>query len=116
MPLTTSSAGLVYEIILVDLVALFLAVATVWILWYVLKKISLDEVRDARSFLTFILVIVPFVMLIYFGLATLNYDVMATRSGWPQALPLKRLSLPVLGAAAFYIGQTAWLWSRWRKL
>ena len=71
-----------------------------WILWYVLEKISLDEVKDARFFLIFILVIVPFVMLIYFGLATLNYDVM-TRSGWPQTLPLRRLSPPVLGVAAF---------------
>ena len=94
MPLTTASAGLVYEIILVDLVTLFLAVATVWIFWYVLKKIFLDEVRDARFFLTFIAVIIPFVMLIYFGLAVVNYDVMATRSGWPQALPLKPLSPP----------------------
>jgi 4-amino-4-deoxy-L-arabinose transferase-like glycosyltransferase len=58
MPLTTASA----EIILIDLVALFLVVATVWILWYVLEKISLDEVKDARFFLTFILVIVPFVI------------------------------------------------------
>ena len=105
------------EIILVDLVALFLAVATVWILWYVLKKISLDEVRDARSFLTFILVIVPFVMLIYFGLAIINYDAIAARSGWPPILPLDSLSSPpIIGAVAFYIGQTVWLWLGWRKL
>jgi hypothetical protein len=64
---------------------------------------------------TFITVIVPFVMLIYFGLAIINYDAIAARSGWPQALPLKGLlSPPLVGAVVFYIGQTVWLWWRWR--
>ena len=114
MLLTTP--GLVYEIILVDVVALFLATATVWILWYFLTKTFPDEVRDLQFFLTFVIVIVPFVMLIFFGLAMLRFDAIATRSGWPSELPLTPLSPPVLGAAAFYIGQTVWLWSRWRKL
>jgi hypothetical protein len=74
--------------VLIDVLALFLAVATVSILWYVVKKIFPDEVRDLQFFLTFIVVIVPFVMLIYFGLAVIHYDAVAKSVGWPLALPL----------------------------
>ena len=111
-----STPGLVYEIIVVDLVALFLAVATVWVLWYFLEKTFPDDVRDLQFFLTFVIVIVPFVMLIFFGLATLRFDAVATQSGWPSELPLTPLSPPIVGASAYYIGQTVWLWSHWRKL
>jgi hypothetical protein len=38
-PLTTPSPFLIDEIVLVDLLALFLSVVTVSILWYVVKKI-----------------------------------------------------------------------------
>ena len=80
-PLTTPSPFLIDEIVLVDLLALFLSVVTVSILWYAVKKISSDDVKDLQSFLTFNLVIVPFVMIIYFGLAVINCDAMAARSG-----------------------------------
>jgi hypothetical protein len=104
------------EVVIVDLVALFLAISTVSILWYLVKKAFANEVRDFRFFVTFIAVIVPFVMLIYFGLAIINYDAIAARSGWPSALPLKGpLSPPLAGAPVFYIGQTVWLWWRWRR-
>jgi glucan phosphoethanolaminetransferase (alkaline phosphatase superfamily) len=116
MPVIATPAGLVYEIILIDLVALLLAVAVVWMLWYFLIWNVGHEVRDPQFFVTFILVIVPFVMLICFGMAIIHYDAVATRSGWSTALPLKPLSPPILGAAVFYFGQTLWLWSRWRKL
>jgi hypothetical protein len=79
---------LIDEIVLVDLLALFLSVVTVSILWYVVKKIFPDDVKDLQSFLTFIVTVVPFVMIIYFGLAVINYDAMAGRSGWPPILPL----------------------------
>jgi hypothetical protein len=72
---------LVDEIILIDLVTLFLMVATVLILWYGVKKILPEETRDLQFFLTFIVVVVPFVMLIYFGLAVINYDAMTRSSG-----------------------------------
>ena len=78
-PLTTPSPFLLDEIILVDLLALFLAVATVSILWYVIKKIFADQVKDLQFFLTFIVVVVPFVLLICFGLAVINYDAAAVR-------------------------------------
>jgi len=107
--------GLV-EIILIDLVTLFLMVATVLILWYGVKKIFPGQTRDLQFFLTFIVVVVPFVMLIYFGLAVINYDAMTRSSGWEPVLPLKSpLSLPIIGLIVFYIGLTVWLWSSWRR-
>jgi len=82
------------------------------ILWYVVKKAFPDEVRDLRFFLTFIIVIVPFVLTVWFGLAIINYDVITIGSGWPPALPLRgSLSPPIIGAVIFYVGQTLWLWS-----
>jgi hypothetical protein len=45
--------GLVDEIILIDLVTLFLMVATVSILWYGVKKIFPGETRDLQFFLTY---------------------------------------------------------------
>jgi hypothetical protein len=114
-PPTPLSPFVIDEIVLVDLSALFLSVVTVSILWYVVKKI--DDVKDVQSFLTFIVAVVPFVMIICFGLAVINYDAMAGRSGWPPILPLSGLLSPlILGAAVFYIGQTVWLWWDWRKL
>jgi hypothetical protein len=102
---------------LIELLALVVAIATVSILWYVVKKAFPDEVKDFQFFLTFIFVAVPFVMLVCFGLAVISYDVIAGRSGWPLVLPLDNsLSPPVVGVAAFYIGQTMWLWWDWRKL
>jgi hypothetical protein len=108
--------GLVYEIVMIDLLALFLSIATVEIVWYAAKKACPTEVGDLQFFLTFILVIVPFVMTIFFGLALINYNAMAIQSGWPQALPLtSALSPPIIGAVVFYVGQTLWLWWGWRK-
>ena len=83
--------GLVDEIVVIDLLALFLAVAAVEIIWYVVKKAFPDQVRDLRFFLTFIVVIVPFVLTVCFGIAIINYDAIAIRSGWPTALPLQGL-------------------------
>jgi hypothetical protein len=97
--------------------ALLLSVGTVSVFWYVAKKTFPDEVKDFQFLLTFIITFVPFVMLIYFGLAVTNYDAMAALSGWPKVLPLESsLSPPVVGLAAYYIGQTTWLWWNWRKL
>ena len=58
----------VSELILFGLLPLFVTVATVWILWRVLEKTDADEVIDIRSFLTFIVVVIPFVILVYGGL------------------------------------------------
>ena len=116
MPLIAPPRFLIDEIVLVDVLAVFLSIATVSFLWYVLKKIFPDEVKDIRFFLTFIIAIVPFVILVYFGAAVINYDALARRLDWPEVLPLNGLLPPVIvGAAAFYIGQTVWLWFGWRK-
>lgn len=115
--LPSPSPFLIDEIVLVDLLALFLSVATVSILWYVVKKIFPDEVKDLQFFLSFNLVVVPFVMIICFGVAVINYDAIARSSGWVEVLPLNGLvSPPIVGATVFYIGQTVWLWLGWRKL
>ena len=60
-------AGLIDEVVIIDLLALFLAIATVEIIWYVVKKAFRDEVRDLRFFVTFIVAIVPFVVIVCFG-------------------------------------------------
>ena len=114
---TNTSPFLFDEIVLIDLLALVVAIATVSILWYVVKKAFPDEVKDLQWFLTFIVVVIPFVMLVYFGLALINYNAIAALSGWPPVLPLGSLLSPlIVGAVAFYIGQTMWLWWDWRKL
>ena len=51
------------------LLALFLTVATIWLLLYAIEKRPKEI--DARFFLVFIIVIIPVVMFIYFGLAAI---------------------------------------------
>jgi tungstate transport system substrate-binding protein len=114
---TNTSPFLFGEIVLIDLLALVVAITTVSILWYVVKKAFADDVKDLQFLLTFIVAVVPFVIIIYFGLAVINYDAIAGLSGWPLVLPLDSLLSPlIVGALAFYIGQTMWLWWDWRKL
>src|SRR6516225_3332091 len=97
---------------------MFLSVITLSILWSVVKKTFQDEVKDLQFFLTFIGVIVPFVMVVYFGLTIIYCNKVAARSGWPPVLPLNPTGLLplIVGTRAFYIGQTVWLWLGWRKL
>ena len=109
LTLTTASASVTAEIILTDLLALFLTVATVWIVWYVVKAVFPDD--DQQSFLTFVIVIIPFVMLLYFGSALIMYDAI-TAPPWPTLLPSKLSLRELLAAGVIYIGLTAWLWLR----
>ena len=69
---TNTSPFLFNETVLIDLLALVASIATVYVLWYVVKKAFPDDVKDLQLFLTFIVVIVPFVMMVYFGLAVIN--------------------------------------------
>jgi hypothetical protein len=46
MPLIAPPRFLIDEIVLADVLALFLSIATVSILWYAPKKIFPDEVKD----------------------------------------------------------------------
>ena len=93
--------------------ALFLTVATIWLLLYAIE--TRPKQIDARSFLVFIIVIIPFVLGVYFGLAAIicNEIVAAGR----PILPLELLSLrKIVPATVTYIGLSAWVWLRWRKL
>ena len=117
-PITTNiaPADVTPEIIFIAFVAIFLTVATVWILWYAAEKLLPDDVEQLQFFLTFIIVAVPFVILIYFGLDTIIDDTVATRVGWPTALPLGPWPEEIPIAVVVYIGLTVWLGLRWRKL
>src|SRR5262249_23285148 len=107
----------VSELILFGLLPLFVTVATVWILWRVLEKTDADEVIDIRSFLTFIVVVIPFVILVYGGLTVVIYNEMMGASGARTILPLAApLSRAILGGAIVYIGLALWVWLRWHKL
>ena len=88
--------------------ALFLTVATLWILLYP------NEGSSPQDFFVLIVVVMPFVMLVYFGLAVIICDNISLARGSPIALHLS--SVEALTAAVTYIGLTAWLWLRWRKL
>ena len=66
-------------IILITFAALVLLVATVPFLWEVLKKISPDDVKSFRFFLTFVVVFVPLFILISFGGAAVIYDATASQ-------------------------------------
>ena len=90
MPLIAPPHFLIDEIVLVDVLALFLSIATVSFLWYVLKKIFPDEVKYIGFFLTFIIVIVPFVILVYFGGAVINYNAIAIRLDRPEVTSDRR--------------------------
>ena|SRR5215831_13219505 len=108
----------VSELIPFGFVPLFLTVATVWVVWHVFEKIDPNEVKNIQSFVTFIVVVVPFAMLFYGGLTILVYDQMMTASGSWRAvfLPLSESPWVILAGAVVYIGLTVWLWSHWRKL
>ena len=92
--------------------ALFLTVATLWILLYAMKTTD----PSSQDFFVSIIAVMPFVMVIYFGLAVIICDKISVARGWPTALPLQLSSRAGLAAAVTYIGLTAWLWLRWRKL
>ena len=74
--------------------ALAMAIATVSILWYVAKRAFPDDVKELQFFLTFIVVVVPFVMLFYGGLTILVYDQMMTASGSLAVVALAQTGNP----------------------
>ena len=98
---------------LLYLAALFLTVATLKIL----LNADPNEGSSLRDLFMLIVVVMPFVMAIYFGLAVIICDNISLARGWSTALPLQIFSRAEgLAAAVTYIGLTAWLWLRWRKL
>ena len=91
------------------LLALFLTVATIWLLLHAIETRP-NEI-DARSFLVLIIVIIPFVIGVYFGLAaTICNEIVA--AGRP-ILPLELLSLrKIVPATVTYIGLSTWTLGR----
>jgi hypothetical protein len=114
MTLANAPAG--YEIILLELVALFVTAATTWILLNAIKTLSPDEFENPQFFWIVILVMIPFVMLVYFGLAIIICTEITARSGRPTLLPLELSLRKIVPATVTYIGLTLWVWLRWRTL
>jgi bacteriorhodopsin len=71
------------------LLALFLTVATVWLLLRAIE--ALPNEINAQSFLVLIIVIVPFVMGIYFGLATIICNEIVAQPNLPLELSLRKI-------------------------
>jgi hypothetical protein len=100
--------------ILLYLVALFLTVATLWPFLYANQTIG-PEQTDPRDFLVFTGVVVPFVMLIYFGLAFIFSDTISLGAPWPTTKEEELSFSESLVGAATYVGLSGWLWLRWRN-
>ena len=95
------------------LLALFLTVATVWLLLRAIETHP-NEI-NAQSFLVLVIVIIPFVMMIYFGLATIICnEIVAARSN-PPILPLELSLRKIVPATVTYIGLSTWVWLRCRR-
>jgi hypothetical protein len=114
---TTVHAGRanpVPDIVLIGLVALLFFIATVTTLWEILKTDSPAEAKSSDFFLIFAVVVVPFTMLIYFGLAIEVYE--ATAASQPSWPPWSSMSWQIeVGSAVIYFVVTIWLWFRWYK-
>ena len=93
---------------LLYLAALFLTVATLWTLLYA----DPNEGSSPQDFFVLIVVVMPFFMPIYFGLAVIICDKIGVVRGWPTTLPLKLPTAEGLAAAVTYIGLSVWLWLR----
>ena len=84
------------------LLALFLTVATIRLLLYAIE--TRPKEIDAQSFLVLIIVIIPFVMVIYLGLATIICnEIVAARSSRPIS-PLEPSLRKIVPATVTYIG------------
>ena len=79
--------------------ALFLTVATVWLFLYANQTIR-PEQTDPRDFLVLIGVVVPFVMLIYFGFAFLISDTISLRAPWLTLIGVAMVALAQSDSAA----------------
>jgi hypothetical protein len=96
------------------LLALFLTVATIWLLLRTIETRP-NEIYP-RSFLVLIIAVIPFVMVIYFGLAAIICDEIVAARSDPPILPLELSLRKIVPATVTYIGLSTWVWLRWRKL
>ena len=100
-------------IILLYLVALFLTVATLWPLSSPTQTIF-PKKTGPQSVWVLIVVVLPFVMLFYFGLAFLISDTISLGAPWPTAKKEELSFSESLVTAVTYVGLSGWLWLRWR--
>ena len=100
--------------ILLYLVALFLTVATLWPFSHPTQTIF-PKKTGPRSVWLLIFVGVPFVMLIYFGLAFLISDTISLGAPWLTAKENELSFTEGIVAGVTYVGLSGWLWSRWRN-
>jgi len=113
-------------IILLYLAALFLTVATLLLVSY-RTPTNFPKKTSPQFVWILIFVVLPFVMLIYFGVAFLIGDKISEGADWLNAmrselgadwLKTKEEELSFtesLVAAVSYVGLSGWLWLRWRN-
>jgi hypothetical protein len=94
----------------------FAPTATIRILLYAIQEFIPDDFGDPQFFWIVILVMIPFVMLIYFGLAIIICNEITARSGRPTVLPLELSSRKIVPATVTYIGLTLWVWLPKRRI
>jgi hypothetical protein len=100
--------------ILIYLVALFLTVATLWPISYPTQTIF--PTKTGPQFVwVLIVVVLPFVMLFYFGLAFLIDDTISLGADHLTAREEELSFTEGLVAAVSYVGLSGWLWRRWRN-
>jgi len=100
--------------ILLYLVALFLTVATLWPFTYPTQTIF-PKKTGPQFVWVLIVVVIPFVMLFYFGLAFLIDDTISEGAAWLTAREEELSFTEGLVAAVSYVGLSGWLWLRWRN-
>ena len=100
--------------IMLYLVALFLTVATLWPFSYPTQTIF-PKLSGPQSVWVIIVVIIPFVMLFYFGLAFLIDDTISMEADHLTAREEELSFTEGLIAALSYVGLSGWLWLRWRN-
>jgi hypothetical protein len=101
-PDDTTDAPAGSEIVLLELVALFLTVATIWILLNAIKTFTPDDFENPNF--------------VYFGLTIIICNEMAARFGRSTVLPLGLSLRKIVPVTVTYIGLSAWVWLRRRKL
>ena len=107
-PMTLTTAT-----ILLYLGALFLTVATLWPLSHLTQTIF---PKTSPQFVwVLIVVVLPFVMLFYFGLAFLIDDTISMEADHLTAREEELSFTEGLVAAVSYVGLSGWLWLRWRN-
>jgi hypothetical protein len=98
--------------------ALFLTVATLWPFIYITQPIF-PKKTNPQFVWVLIGVVIPFVMLFYFGAAFLISDRINEGATWLTAKEQgqeQELSFSEsLAAAVSYVGLSGWVWLRWRN-